>query len=97
MTLKEFKECCEMDKPPDGLSILLTALWYDKKGDWHKAHELAQSIPTAEGSWVHAYLHRVEGDLGNARYWYSRAGRPESMASLEEEWGQIAEHLLNWT
>lgn len=73
---------------------LLQALWFDGKGDWESSHNIAQNINTSEGSWVHAYLHRKEGDLGNASYWYSRAGRSMPKHSLEEEWGQIAKALL---
>ena len=95
MTLEEFIALTEEDQPPDGLSILLTALWFDRKGDWGKAHELAQTVPTETGSLVHAYLHRKEGDPGNARYWYHRSGRPESRKSLEEEWESIVTELLS--
>ncbi len=75
-------------------SPLLEALWYDARGDWERAHQIAQEVETSEGSWVHAYLHRKEGDLGNARYWYSRAGRNPEHASLDAEWRAICEALL---
>jgi hypothetical protein len=94
MDLAEFIELVEDDDPPKWLSEALQSLWYDRKGDWDRAHQIAQGIPTEEGSWVHAYLHREEGDLGNARYWYSRAGRPESKADLETEWREIVVALL---
>lgn len=73
-----------------GLSVPLRGLWYAAKGDWNRAHELVQNDPSAEASWVHAYLHRVEGDLGNARYWYHQAGKPPvGDLPLEEELSQI--------
>lgn len=96
MTLEEFKTQVEgQDDPPSGMPDLLQALWYDRKGNWDRAHEIAQDVHEADGSWVHAYLHRREGDLSNARYWYRRAGRPASKATLEEEWEEIAEELLS--
>ena len=73
---------------------LVRALWHDGRGDWDKAHRIAQSVDDAEGAWVHAYLHRKEGDLSNAGYWYSRAGRPRSEVPLDEEWEEIAGTLL---
>lgn len=75
---------------PGDLPPLLAALWWDARGDWARAHELAQSVETAEGAWVHAYLHRKEGDLGNADYWYRRAGRRRPAVTLEEEWADLA-------
>ena len=78
----------------EGLPPLLEALWWDARGDWERAHRVAQGIETAEGAWVHAYLHRVEGDLGNAGYWYRRAGKPTSTQSLAEEWDAITKALV---
>jgi hypothetical protein len=80
--------------PPDGLSPALLALWHDGRGDWERAHEIAQDIDDETGSWVHAYLHRKEGDIGNAHYWYRRAGVTPAKGSLEEEWRAIVEALL---
>jgi hypothetical protein len=94
MTFDEFKASIKGAEPPAQLTELLRALWYDRKGNWEEAHHLAQAVPTADGAWVHAHLHRREGDPGNARYWYRRAGRPESGASIEEEWAEIVSHLL---
>ena len=94
MTLEEFKHCTSNDRPPAALSQPLLALWHDARGDWAAAHETAQEIKDANGSWIHAYLHRKEGDLGNAGYWYQRAGKPERRGSLEEEWAEIAAALL---
>jgi hypothetical protein len=75
-------------------SGVLLALWWDGRGDWQKAHEIAQEVPGAEGAWVHAYLHRKEGDAGNAAYWYHRAGRPIRQGDLGGEWEEIVRELL---
>jgi hypothetical protein len=90
----QFKSTLTGERPPEGITGCLAALWYAGKGDWEQAHNIAQDIPTAEGSWVHAYLHRQEGDSGNANYWYVRAGRPMPGYSLEQEWEEIVEALL---
>ena len=79
---------------PDSAPVLIRALWHDALGDWDKAHAVAQDVETADGSWVHAYLHRKEGDLGNAGYWYRRAGQPIATGPLEDEWRRIAGALL---
>lgn len=93
MTLLEFQNTLNAAAPP-AVDSLLQALWHDARGDWDRAHKIAQDIPSSNGSWVHAYLHRKEGDIGNARYWYNRAGKPQSHQSLEEEWKSIATALL---
>ncbi|HUZ96603.1 MAG TPA: hypothetical protein VMU57_17010 [Edaphobacter sp.] len=72
----------------------LLALWWDARGDWQKAHEIAQEVPGADGAWAHAYLHRKEGDTGNAAYWYRRAGRPVAGGDLPGEWEQIVREML---
>jgi hypothetical protein len=69
-------------------------MWHDHKGNWEMAHDIAQNIHSAMGSWIHAYLHRKEGDLGNAAYWYNRSQRPLAKNSLEEEWEEIVKTLL---
>ena len=94
MNLTEFQLSQNQSTPPSDLSPALQALWFDAKGDWNKAHELAQMESEASGDWVHAYLHRKEGDASNARYWYSRAGKPVGSGTLEEEWAAISEALL---
>jgi len=94
MTLSEFKKSIHNATPPSNLSILLQALWFDAKGNWEKAHQLAQEVDTPEGSWIHAYLHRKEGDPGNAGYWYHRARQPVCNKALSEEWEEIANTLL---
>ena len=80
--------------PPPGLSSALLALWHDGRGDWDRAHETAQSVEDGEGAWVHAYLHRKEGDAANAAYWYRRARRPIATGTLDEEWESIVTALL---
>lgn len=81
-------------QPPDGCLESLQALWHLRAGDWERAHEIAQSISGREGSWIHAHLHRVEGDLSNADYWYARSGRPRPNLSLEQEWEAMIRELL---
>lgn len=89
-----FCETLNGNEPPAGLSPLLEALWYEKKEDWDQAHNIAQDIETNEGSWVHAYLHRVEGDRWNANYWYRRAGRSMPEYSLKQEWEELVRYFL---
>ena len=93
MTLDEFKASLKDQKPP-AVEAPLLALWHDGRGDWNSAHEVAQEIDGTAGAWVHAYLHRKEGDTGNARYWYGQAEKPEATDSLEAEWKRIASALL---
>ncbi len=94
MDAKTFRESLAAPSPPAGLSPPLAALWQAAKGDWDAAHRLVQDESSAEAAWVHAYLHRVEGDLGNAGYWYRRAGKPVAAGPLDEEWQAIAAALL---
>lgn len=94
MTLAEFRATLSSSAPPPDLPPLLGALWHDARGEWEAAHHLAQDIESADGAWVHAYLHRKEGDAGNAAYWYRRAGQPVAHDSLDGEWARIAEALL---
>jgi hypothetical protein len=77
-----------------GLSGALLALWWDARGDWEKAHEVAQDVAGRDGAWVHAYLHRKEGDLGNAAYWYRRAGRAVAKGDSRLEWEGIVGEVL---
>ncbi|MBK8563101.1 MAG: hypothetical protein IPN76_07060 [Saprospiraceae bacterium] len=74
---------------------LLAALWHDAKGDWEAAHDIAQDIHTREGSWLHAYLHRKEGDQWNAGYWYRQAGKPVHTGTLEQEWEELVSVFSN--
>ena len=96
MTLSELTESVHSNASPDSsLSLPLQALWWDAKGDWHQAHDVCQSAGSIDGDWVHAYLHRKEGDLGNASYWYSRARKPVFQGSLEDEWESLAQQFLD--
>ena len=79
--------------PAPNLSAPLAGLWWAAKGDWDQAHKIVQDESSREAAWVHAYLHRVEGDLGNAGYWYRQAGQPVATDSLEAEWQRIANAL----
>jgi hypothetical protein len=94
VNLDEFRKSLAASEPPAGLTHALAGLWWDAKGDWARAHESAQHDSGEAGSWVHAYLHRKEGDLGNAGYWYGRAGRPVCREVLEAEWSGIVKALL---
>lgn len=95
MTVERFVQSAAADdQPPAGLSTPLLALWHAEKGDWSKAHAIAQEIHTKYGSWIHANLHREEGDQWNAEYWYDRAGRPASKKSLVDERREIIAALL---
>jgi hypothetical protein len=94
MNLREFEASAERIEPPAGVSQELIALWYERRGDWDRAHTIVQEISTTDASWVHAYLHRKEGDLANAGYWYRRAGRQLPAVELTTEWKEIAAALL---
>lgn len=87
-------ESLAREAPEAGMGLPLQALWWERKGDWVRAHELCQEAGSREGDWVHAYLHRVEGDGGNAAYWYARARQPVCRTGLDEEWQAIARALL---
>src|SRR5215467_6871994 len=94
MELAQFRESLTSPTPPSEMSSLLRALWHDAKGDWKRAHEIVQDEEGANAARVHAYLHRKEGDLANAGYWYRRAKAAVCSASLDEEWERIAASLL---
>lgn len=93
MTLSEFQQTLSAVEPP-AVSPYLQALWYDAKGDWEKAHTIIQDIDDPTAAYIHAYLHRKEGDNGNAGYWYRRAGRKNPSVGLKQEWDEIVEELL---
>src|ERR1043166_6210021 len=98
MSLEEFQQSIGRDAaPPASLSLPAQALWHDARGDWDRAHQCAQDDHGRDGSWEHAYLHRKEGDLGNAGYWYARAARkmPAQSVTLETEWAELARALLS--
>jgi hypothetical protein len=94
MDYPQFKASLTAEAPPQELSHALQALWYDVQGDWATAHEHAQAQEDTVGAWVHAYLHREEGDLANAAYWYRRAGQPVANGALEAEWDSLVVALL---
>ena len=93
VTYDEFDKTLKGQAPNAGIEGVLEALWYEKNGDWDKAHRTVQEIPSSIGSAVHAYLHRREGDIGNARYWYGRADRKEFRGPLDEEWEALAKEI----
>lgn len=94
MSFADFQKSAVGAEPPAGLSGPLRALWLDARGEWHAAHEAAQAAGGADGAWVHAYLHRKEGDEMNAGYWYARAGQPAATGELAAEWAAIVRALL---
>jgi hypothetical protein len=94
MNYSAFTASLKNDQVPR-LSTWLQALWYDAKGDWEKAHTLIQDLTDNNSSWIHAYLHRKEGDAFNAGYWYRKAGKKMPEDSLEKEWEQIVKELLS--
>jgi len=95
MTLAEFKQSQAKARPSAGLSVALTALWWAGKDDWDKAHKIVMDEGGKDCAWVHAYLHRVEGDLDNAGYWYRQASKPAASNALEAEYESIAQALLS--
>ena len=94
MDLESFRASLAQPAPPKDLSPLLKALWHAARDEWGQAHRIAQDDDSADGAWVHAYLHRLEGDEGNAGYWYRRAGKPHCESSLMSEWAEITAALL---
>jgi len=94
MTFEEFTATLAAPSPPGGIPPALLALWHDGRGDWTGAHEIAQDVPDPDGARVHAYLHRKEGDLANAAYWYRRAGRPVASGPLQDEWRTLVAAFL---
>ena len=95
MTLEEFRHTLAGNAAPADLSPALRAMWEDARGNWNGAHAIAQGITDRTGSWIHAYLHRKEGDLGNAGYWYRRANQPPANDPLDDEWARIVSALLD--
>ena len=94
MTLDDFKASLAQASPPAGLNTPLQALWWAGKDDWDRAHRLVMEGDGADAAWVHAYLHRVEGDLPNAGYWYREAKRPPATNALDAEWAAITREML---
>jgi hypothetical protein len=93
-TLNEFKASLKAAEPNSSLTMQLKSLWYDAKGDWNLAHKHVDHLSNPESAWVHAYLHRKEGDTGNAEYWYRRAGKVRPVISLAQEWEALVLHFL---
>jgi hypothetical protein len=94
-SLEAFRASLQQETPPSGLSAPLEALWWDAKGNWSRAHQLVDELETQEGMAVHAYLHRKEGEVWNANYWYRLAGRAHRRETLAEEWEALVAALLN--
>ncbi|MCJ8209766.1 hypothetical protein MUY27_08595 [Mucilaginibacter sp. RS28] len=92
--LTDFKATLTGPTPDASWAAPLRSLWYDAKGDWHRAHALVDQLQDADAAWVHAYLHRKEGDSWNAGYWYRKAGKPHATATLDEEWEQLVINFL---
>src|SRR5690242_3739073 len=88
-----FRASLSEPEPPASLPVAAQALWWEAKGDWARAHDCAQRDEGRRGAAVHAYLHRKEGDLANARYWYARAGRPQAACPLETEWESLVREM----
>ena len=95
MTFNHFKESLENFSIPKNLNPLLSAMWYDAVGNWQEAHNIVNNNPGSLADWIHAYLHRKEGAIWNAQYWYGRAGKKMPACSIEEEWEDIVKSLLN--
>ncbi|RCH55162.1 hypothetical protein DJ568_08210 [Mucilaginibacter hurinus] len=94
MTLLDFKASLQFPHPDSTFSVYLKSLWYDGKGDWDRAHAEVDQLSDRQAAWVHAYLHRKEGDIWNADYWYKQAGRQRPSVSLAQEWEQLVNYFL---
>ena len=94
MTFEQFQQSLSQSSPPPAISKHLESLWYDAKGDWEQSHNIIQEINDSDASWIHAYLHRKEGDTWNADYWYSRAGKTRPGITLEAEWEKIVKRII---
>lgn len=95
LTFTQFKQSLAEDNPPKDISVYLQALWYDAKNNWHKAHDLINDMEDNTAAWIHAYLHRKEGDISNAHYWYNRANKTMPLLSLDTEWEDITDTIIN--
>jgi hypothetical protein len=94
VSMADFKASLSRTAPAPDLAPPFAALWWAAKGNWDQAHRIVQDESDANSAWVHAYLHRVEGDLGNAGYWYRQAGQPVAKDSLQAEWERITSALI---
>lgn len=95
MNEQEFTQSLDEKQPPEKVNVFLQALWWENKGNWQKAHELIEHVDGLEASWVHAYLHRKEGDAWNADYWYRRAGKSRPSGTIAEEWQSLVNYFIN--
>jgi len=95
MEISFFKKSLARDAPPEDATVHAKALWYDKKGDWNNAHHLIRDVEDKNASWIHAYLHRKEGDVTNADYWYRLAGKKRYSGTIEEEWEELLTTLIH--
>ncbi len=94
MDFSSFEESLSLKEPLANLSVYLKALWYDANDDWEKAHVTIQNVHDKNAAWIHAYLHRKEGDISNADYWYARAGKKRTDSTVVKEWDEIVSSLL---
>lgn len=94
MDYLQFNHTLDMGKPPENFHDVLKALWWDRKGDWDTAHQIIQNLDSSDAAWVHAYLHRKEGDLGNALFWYNKAGKPMPEIDIVEEFRELTKIFL---
>jgi hypothetical protein len=94
MNVESFRESLQSSEAPAGIDVYLESLWYDARGNWEKSHQLIQDLPGVIAPWIHAYLHRKEGDIWNADYWYNRAGKKRPDKSLEEEWSDLVDYCI---
>ncbi len=94
MNFESFQSSLSANAPAASMNVYLQSLWYDGRSDWERAHTIIQDIEDTTAAWIHAYLHRKEGDAGNAKYWYNKAGNPVPDCSLEKEWEMIVKALL---
>ena len=94
MKYDDFIKLTKKSEPSDNLAGIHLVIWYAVKDNWDMAHNIVQEINTETASWIHAYLHRVEGDISNAHYWYNRARQEPSSESLESELDDIIKSLF---
>ncbi len=95
MDVTSFRSSLEESGPPAGARPEMCVLWHERAGDWDRAHDIVNDLPDPDGAWLHAYLHRREGDLSNADYWYRRAERKRPEVSLDEEWESLVRHFAS--
>jgi hypothetical protein len=94
MTAAQFKQSLSDNLPPAGISVYLQSLWFDGKNNWEESHTIIQDVEDETAAWIHAYLHRKEGDVWNANYWYTKAGKRMPGYSLQQEWDELLDALI---